>query len=214
MSLVIKRYASIRGSKAWLEGNIVFASEETDPSVFLRSLYRDRKISYPKFFKMDNLCKLGFLGAEMILGDMNLPDTCRGEDIAIIMQNGSSSLETDERHQETISDRENYFPSPSVFVYTLPNIVVGEIAIRHRIEGENAVLISDRFDAVVMADTVSGLFTGDRVRLALAGWIECYKDRCETLMVVVEEQKKPRENELQESIIFDAQNLEKLFTVA
>ena len=214
MSLVISRYASIKDNKAWLDGNLVFSSEENDTSLFLRSFFRHRGIIYPKFFKMDNLSKLGFLGAEMICDGMNIRDRYRGEDIAIILQNGSSSLETDEKHQETIRDRDNYFPSPSVFVYTLPNIAVGEIAIRHQVEGENAVLISERFDPEVLAETVSGLFSGKKARLALAGWTECYMDRCETCMVLVEEQKATLENEPGESIIFDAQNLEKLFIFA
>jgi 3-oxoacyl-(acyl-carrier-protein) synthase len=119
-----------------LNGSIVIKKEVVDPSEFLKSSYRELKISYPKFFKMDNLCKLAFLSAEVLLKDAGLSSRYTPAETGLIIQNASSSLETDEKHQESISDRGNYFPSPSVFVYTLPNIMTGEIAIRHKIKGK------------------------------------------------------------------------------
>ena len=64
---------------------------------------------------------------------------------------------------------ENYFPSPSLFVYTLPNIVTGEIAIRHHLHGEtsfyslvsrNEQLISLIQQAALSDETTQSLLTG------------------------------------------------------
>jgi hypothetical protein len=59
---------------------------------------------------------------------------------ALVFANRSSSLDTDFKYQESINSQENYFPSPAVFVYTLPNICVGEISIKHKMQTENAFL--------------------------------------------------------------------------
>jgi hypothetical protein len=110
-----------------LNGSIVFEQPSTDPADFLKSAYRRLNIQYPKFFKMDSLSKLAFLSAEILLKDSDITTSYPSEMTGIILFNASSSLETDEKHQESIGDRGNYFPSPSVFVYTLANIMTGEI---------------------------------------------------------------------------------------
>jgi hypothetical protein len=43
-------------------------------ATFIKALYKKETISYPKFYKMDNLSKLGFLGAEMLLRDNSFFD--------------------------------------------------------------------------------------------------------------------------------------------
>ena len=57
----------------------------------------------------------------------------------------SGSLDDDQTYQQTIQSADNYFPSPAVFVYTLSNIVTGEIAIRHRIMGESTCYVTETF---------------------------------------------------------------------
>ena len=94
----------------------------------LAQLYRNIGMSYPKFFKMDRLCKAGILGAEMLLKDYDFDHENVKADWGIVLMNSASSLDNDRRYQETIAT-DNYYPSPAVFVYTLANIVTGEIAI-------------------------------------------------------------------------------------
>lgn len=50
----------------------------------ISALYREFAGDYPKFFKMDSLCKLGFMGAELLLRDI---DAATREDAAIILFN-------------------------------------------------------------------------------------------------------------------------------
>ncbi|RPH47322.1 MAG: 3-oxoacyl-ACP synthase, partial [Desulfobacteraceae bacterium] len=145
--MVISHYCSVNLSVILFNGSIVFSQDTSELSEFLKTAYRHLHIQYPKFFKMDNLCKLAFLSAEILLKDLELTSRYPSEEIGLILLNAASSLETDEKHQESIADRRNYFPSPSVFVYTLPNIMTGEIAIRHKIKGENAVIISEMPDS-------------------------------------------------------------------
>ncbi len=101
---------------------------------FFTAAYRYFNISYAKFFKMDNLCKLGFLASELLLRKRkNISEKYPGDEVGILLSNAGSSIDTDRNHQKSISERDEYFPSPSVFVYTLANIVIGEICIRHKL---------------------------------------------------------------------------------
>jgi len=161
-------------------------------SAEITGYYRSLQVDYPKFFKMDNLSKLGFLASEIILKDDENRFTPR-EDIAIVCFNRSSSLEIDIQYQATIADNENYYPSPSLFVYTLPNIVTGEIAIRNKIFGETSFYICEEFDAKQIFRTVGNVFSDKNTNFVLAGWIECFQGKHEVFMVLVERGKSDME---------------------
>src|SRR5688572_24466733 len=156
----IVTYCRIRSNTAELNGTKVFEGEHSDDlSGFLGKLYKLLETAYPKFFKMDRLCKLGFLASELVIRNADSLKEISKTNTALVFSNKASSLDTDRQHQESISDKQNYFPSPSVFVYTLPNIILGEIAIKHKLTGENAFFISDRFDAGLMHSYTELLLT-------------------------------------------------------
>jgi hypothetical protein len=179
---------------------------------FIKALYKKETISYPKFYKMDNMSKLGFLGTEMLLRDNSFFDRYSKEEIGIIMMNSSSSLDTDLLYNQTIKDKSNYFPSPSLFVYTLPNILIGEICIRHGIKGENAFFIFDRFEPQKILDLVHLLLDEDRAQACLCGWVEVLEDNFESVMFLVEKEKRMKEFQLKnEYSSFDIENLKLLY---
>ena len=49
-------------------------------SSWLSDVYHSISISYPKFFKMDNLAKSGFLGAELTLQSIDIDRTTLKDD--------------------------------------------------------------------------------------------------------------------------------------
>ena len=150
----------------------------------ITEFYRSLQIDYPKFFKMDSFSKLGFLASEMIFKDIeNRFIPC--ENVAVICFNRSSSLDTDMQYQATISDSKNYFPSPSLFVYTLPNIVTGEIAIRNNFLGETSFYICKEFDVKQIARTVRNAFCDKTTTAVLVAWIEHF----EVFMALVEREE-------------------------
>jgi 3-oxoacyl-[acyl-carrier-protein] synthase-1 len=151
----------------------------------INDFYRSLKLDYPKFFKMDNLSKLGFLGSELILKDMENRFTPR-EDIAMICFNRSSCIDTDMQFEATIHDNENYFPSPSLFVYTLPNIVLGEIAIRNKFYGESFFYLCKLFDAKQIVETVKHTFYDNTITAVLVAWIEYFEEKKELFMMLID----------------------------
>ena len=187
--LNIIRKQSVRTNEKVELNNEIFVNFAS----FIKSLYKKELMSYPKFYKMDNLSKLGFLGVEMLLKDTAFFDRYKKEDIGIVIMNSSSSLDTDLTYLDTIKDKSNYFPSPSVFVYTLSNIVIGEICIRHKIKGENAFLISAHFDPVKIIESVTLLLEQDRIQTCICGWVEVLGDEFESLLFLVEKEKSINE---------------------
>ena len=140
----------------------------------LTALYHKYVGDYPKYYKMDGLSKLGFLASELLIASEADTQSTESEQRAVILFNHSSSITTDQRYQASIQ-AEDYYPSPSLFVYTLPNIVTGEIAIRHQLHGETSFYILAMRDEQVMTQIQQAAFCDTSTRSMITGWID-YED--------------------------------------
>ncbi|MBL1221267.1 3-oxoacyl-ACP synthase [Chryseobacterium sp. L7] len=160
----------IEQSKITVNGDLVFESQNQIFHEFAKEAYKGLALSYPKFHKMDSLSKLAFLAAEMILKEEDHSRT------AVVFANRSSSLDTDFKYQESINSQENYFPSPAVFVYTLPNICVGEISIRHKMQTENAFFVLDELDEEFLNNYAEQILLSGKADKVLCGWTELYQE--------------------------------------
>lgn len=138
----------------------------------LTFLYKQMIGNYPKFYKMDGLSRLGFVASEILL---NAEKGETDKERAIIFFNHSSSIASDRNYKESINDKNNYFPSPSIFVYTLPNIVTGEIAIRNHFHGETSFFILPDKDERMMEEILQASCRDDQSKSFLTGWID-YED--------------------------------------
>jgi len=153
---------------------------------FIKSAFKMVCTPYPKFYKMDSLCKLAFVASEVLLKDTDLLSKYAKEDIGLVFMNRSSTINTDRDHQNTISDRSNYFPSPAIFVYTLPNIMLGEICIKNGFLGENALLACEKFDAELLCRQVDLLYESQRLKACIAGWVDVNDNDYEAFIMLVE----------------------------
>lgn len=168
----IKSYCHIKNNKVYLDGELVFDGKKDDSvRAFLKSAYRNFKIGYPKFFKMDEISKLGFLSAEIMLQNIER-DNIQDDEIGVVLANSQSTLLTDKLHQESINNINNYYPSPSIFVYTLPNIMIGEISIKHKFRGENAFYIFEHFNTEFVSEYINSLFNTGKIKACLGGWVD------------------------------------------
>lgn len=186
MKLSIQKYCTIVPEKVTTDGQqtvSIEAQESSEKSII--QTYHELKLNYIKFFKMDNLSKLAILAADTLLKGTGLYNAEEKNDVAIILSNASSSLVTDTNYQKTICNPENYFPSPSLFVYTLPNISIGEICIKHKIYGENVFLISRKFDSELLYFYVNELFAKIDVKYCITGWVEVNDKGYEALLLLV-----------------------------
>ena len=184
-ALYISASCVIRNFRVYKNGSFFFEAPQKELPAFLTALYQFSGVKYPKFYKMDNLSKLGFLGAEILLEGFD-KTAYEAPDAGIVLSNASSSLDTDRKYYETVKD----IPSPALFVYTLPNIVIGELCIRHNFKGENAFFISESFDAGFIEQYVANLFNNDILQVCLCGWLELMGDHHEAALFLVEKKEK------------------------
>jgi len=177
--LYIQNYCSIKNNKVSLNGDLIFEESSKDIKSFFKSIYQYLEPKYSKFFKMDALSKLAFLSAEIILKDVEQ------KNIAIILSNNASSLDTDRKHQDSINDKDAYYPSPAVFVYTLPNIGIGEISIRHQLKSENGFFVFEKYNANFHYNYENILVQNNKSEAVLAGWVNIDKDSYEAFLYLV-----------------------------
>lgn len=158
--------------KLWERKEELGEQEGKEHHSLLTSLYKQMIGNYPKFYKMDGLSRLGFVASEILL---NAEKGETDKERAIIFFNHSSSIASDRNYKESINDKNNYFPSPSIFVYTLPNIVTGEIAIRNHFHGETSFFILPDKDERLMEEILQASCRDDQSKSFLTGWID-YED--------------------------------------
>lgn len=158
--------------KIWEGKEELGEQEGLEHHSLLTSLYKQMIGDYPKFYKMDGLSRLGFVASEILL---NAEKGETDEERAIIFFNHSSSIASDRNYKESINDKDNYFPSPSIFVYTLPNIVTGEIAIRNHFHGETSFFILPEKDEKMMEEILQASCRDAQSKSFLTGWID-YED--------------------------------------
>ncbi len=127
-----------------------------------------------KFYKMSNLAKAGYVASCKMLKDIELP--YERNRIAVVIANSSASLDTDLNHQEIVNANLPEGASPAVFVYTLPNIVAGEIAIKHKFQGELTTFIMEEKSMDFLSDYSEKLIKNGECEAVLYGWCELLKE--------------------------------------
>lgn len=172
----VTRCVKVRENRILLNEKILFEGKpEEDFSFFIRNAYKSLAFDDRKFYKMDDLCKLGYLAAGCLFHENGGTTGYAPGEVGIVLSNASSSLDTDLKHQriiETEGDRET---SPAVFVYTLPNVVMGEICIRYKIQGENTFFISPDYPAAFIRRYAGIVMEKRKLKACLIGWCE-YRD--------------------------------------
>ena len=179
---------------------LVFESRKTDLAEFVLEAYRHFMLDYPKFHKMDNLSKLGWLANEVLLQGSFDKEKYKPEDVGIVLSNANASLDTDIKYYETTKT----VASPAQFVYTLPNIVIGEISIRHHFKGENVFFVSKEFDAGFIEHYVSNLINNNILQCCICGWVDVLNQDYNATLFLIEEVKSLN------SVIFTKENLTKI----
>lgn len=212
----ISSYCRIQRNKVFVDNGSVFDFDgKAYFSDFIRACYKDIGCDYPRFYKMDNLCKLGYIAAEYLMGRNPITDRYEKEKIGMMILNSNSSLYSDSKFYQGITSKDNYYPEPAVFVYTLPNIVISEICIRFGIKGENQFFISGKpaceFDFDFVSDYVGNLIRENRADACIVGWVDMDADEnYESFLCLVEEN---RDSDNLDVNIFNKESLYKIYTM-
>ncbi|MEG1983120.1 MAG: beta-ketoacyl synthase N-terminal-like domain-containing protein [Alistipes sp.] len=151
----------------------------------IRREYRSLGAPNIRFSKMDNLSKLGYVATEKLLAMGDLLQKYNPARIGIILSNRSASLDTDIRHQRVVESHPEEGVSPAVFVYTLPNIVVAEISIRHGIKGEGLFFLEPMLGGFAEEYARQLVVTGV-LDAVICGWCELLGENYEVQLNLLE----------------------------
>lgn len=165
----IVRYVKISPDSVLLDGKVFPVSG--CGKELLTGVYRALGVDYPKFFKMDMLCRLGFAASELLLDGEDGRFVPR-EDRAVLLFSRLGPFCNDVNFSRTIAP-DAFFPSPALFVYTLANIVTGEIAIRNGYRGDTSAFEMPDFNAAQLLSAVNAAFLDPVISSAVCGWADC-----------------------------------------
>ena len=143
----------------------------------LTEVYKTKIGDYPKFYKMDMLSRLAFVASELLIGCEGQRSKGEGQlsiskDRAVVLFNHSSSIIADRQYVKSI-DKDDFFPSPAAFVYTLPNITTGEIALRNGFHGETSFYLLAERNEKLMQRVIKSTFIDHDIKSVIGGWIDC-----------------------------------------
>jgi hypothetical protein len=201
MDLFINNYCILRNREI-RTGFIHIQSENKSLNQLLDNFYTQLGIKYPKFYKMDTLSKTGFLTSEALLLNNTLKNRYAPEDIGVIISNSNSCIDTDVKFHASYTKS---IASPALFVYTLPNIMIGEICIRNNFKGENIFFISDHFMIETQISYIRHLFENKSIKVCLGGWVDLHDDIYDSFLFLVED------NSMINNLPFDLDTINKLY---
>ena len=124
-----------------------------------------------RFFKMDLYSRLAYAGTALLAKD-TLEGTAP-EERACIIFTGNGSVLADRKHLASFSTPGEFYPSPAVFINTLPNIVLGEIAVRFGVKGETSLVMLPGRDDALMDRIVDLTVRSTRPAAVICGWVDC-----------------------------------------
>lgn len=138
----------------------------------LTALYKSLHDDYPHYYKMDALSRLGYVATQLLLQHEGTTSEAERDSRAVVLFNRTSSIVSDRRHLDSIARADEYFPSPSTFIYTLPNIVTGETAIRHGYHGETSFYILPQHDGRLEEAILHATLAPTAASSVITGWID------------------------------------------
>lgn len=198
----IKCYSSIYNNIIYYNGELLLDLPSDSFEQFADKAYRLIQFNYPKFHKMDHLSKLGFLTSEVLLQGISLKEKYDENKIGVVLSNKNSSLDTDVKYFNLVKKG---VASPAIFVYSLPNIVIGEICIKNGIKGENTFFVSDSYDISSQVDYVGSLLRTDILDACICGWVELIEEKYRSFLYIVEK------GEHKSTIPYTPENIERLY---
>jgi len=197
----ITSYCHLDNESCRVNGQEIASRDSESTENWLRQLYKSQDFVYPKFYKMDSLSQAGFIASELIKrAQPNLVSNYADDKIALLFGNQYSSVDSDIRFKK--SYQEQGTPSPALFVYTLPNIVLGEIAILNKWYGENLFVVLPKFTADFFVNYVQ-IFISQGSDAVLCGWLGISSEQMNVFLFLVEKQGEA-------GMELTAENLEKI----
>ncbi len=148
----------MRATNTYTQTESVELSEidcNSDFKTYIKGLFASVSEPYMKFSKMDDYCRLGTTAVQLLLDKAGGVSQYDPYEIALIVNTDTGCIESDLAHWDNITADE-YVSSPAIFVYTLPNVVAGEICIKNKFKGEGVTLVGNADDPKTIVERFCG----------------------------------------------------------
>ena len=153
----------------WVDGQAV--PLEARGGALITEIFKKYLADGSRFFKMDLYSRLAYVGTSLLAKDSL--EGCDPEDIALFVFTQQGSLLADRKHLSSFSNPDEFFPSPAVFINTLPNVVLGEIAVKNNIKGETTLVLLPGRDDKTIQQIMEASLSATRPAVVLYGWVDC-----------------------------------------
>lgn len=164
---MINNHLKWTDDKIWLNGTLAYQLNGENATDWVTNLYKSLALNYIKFFKMDILSKAGYIASELLINNLDLTEEEKNNtSLYICTKNGC--IDIDAKYQATL----DHLASPALFVYTLPNIVLGEISIKHKLKGEQMCYVAPYLDEEDLESYITDIFNHRDQLHCLAGFID------------------------------------------
>lgn len=174
----------------YVDNKTEISNESADNfATFIRKAYTFLDLDYRKFYKMDDLSKLGFITTAFLLRSADDFSQIQPESKGIVVANKSASLHTDVNFRRNMDSVGDYEVSPAIFVYTLPNVMLGEICIRWKIKGENTFFIQEKPDFYFLMHYARLAMQAQNLQTCIVGWCDLLTEDFEAEFFLVEKVK-------------------------
>ena len=144
---------------------------ENRGSALITEIFKMHLADGSRFFKMDLYSRLAYVGTGLLAKaslDASLP-----EDRALLIFTQNGSILADRKHLSTFSNPDEFFPSPAVFINTLPNVVLGEIAMKNDIKGETTLVMLPERDETAVQTVIDATLSATLPSAMICGWVDC-----------------------------------------
>lgn len=166
------------------ESYFQFSANEIDEK--LKELYDYLSLDYPKFYKMDLLGKAAILASELLIPLVKNPPM-------VFLSNEKSSMQSDLNHIEQYHNYET--ASAATFVYTLPNICVGEICIKNQWHVPTGFIVLPKNQIASLVQMGKSYHQQYKNKNALLGFVEAtQQELCVSMVLTSFETDSEKEN--------------------
>ena len=141
------------------------------------------KVDFPSYKNMDDYSKLGFITAELLMRHNGYDPSASKPDMGLFIYSRSGCLGAD---YNLVRVMEGLHADDQAYKRSIPNAVCSDIALRHNIQGEMEIFLSDGFIYEQFFRTCFGtLETEPSLNTLLAGYLECYGGYASSLLCLL-----------------------------
>lgn len=190
MNISITSYVRLTKQAYIVNDKKVFFGDDASNEHWLKQLYKYLQPDYPKFYKMDQLAQAAFLSVEILKQAITEENKQIPEDIALVFANRETSSVTDQLFIDSYTQTPN--ASPSLFVYTLPNISLGEVCIRNKWYGENIFAVFPKF-ALDFYQMNAATLLATETTMVIGGWVNIAEDTTDVIFFTLEKESTTKQ---------------------